>query len=443
MDTPFVGSVNQPLAPPRTASRSTDLSPGCRGLLGETFHWEGLTLVIRGYLRPAGSTEPLVRERLAEELRWRYLEQGALDIADLEGSATVVLFDDHDGEVQAARSATSPFPLYYRAEPGRLLLSDQLAELASQARKTLAADPEAAQAWVEDGTLPARQTLFEGLFRLLPGERITFDHRGLCRFALSTVPPGRLTLALLDVVMRDCLSLLGRPAAILVGHWPSVWLQALRNRHLAEDEMLPASLSLAIDEPDAWAETDWVMHLTQRLGTGHALIPAERPAEDLLATLAATAEPPAADVDLFLAPFSTQMRRSGVRTVLLDWGIDPLGHQLSRDQALLRRAEQALTCLGRAEVEALCPFLDARLPADEGLGLVLKPFLPPLPVLPRRPSLLLAWLRPGQPLADFAQQTRTHGLMSARELEKALARPTERFARLVCYDLWHRLFLES
>jgi hypothetical protein len=64
-------------------------------------------------------------------------------------------------------------------------------------------------------------------------------------------------------------------------------------------------------------------------------------------------------------------------------------------------------------------------------------------VLPRRPSHLLAWLRPGQPFADFAQQTRTHGLMTARELDKAQTRPTARFARLVCYDLWHRLFLES
>src|SRR4051812_7487616 len=117
MNTRSLDSLNDALvsSPTTTPSSDTpaDACPDSKGVQGETFRWEELTLVIRGYLRPAGSTETLLHERLAEELRWRYLEQGALDLSELEGSATVALFDDHTGEVQAARSLTSPFPLFY------------------------------------------------------------------------------------------------------------------------------------------------------------------------------------------------------------------------------------------------------------------------------------------------------------------------------------------
>ena len=155
-------------------------------------------------------------------------------------------------------------------------------------------------------------------------------------------------------------------------------------------------MSLAIDEPDAWAETDWVMRLAQRLGTGHTLIPAERPAEDLLATLAATAEPPAADTDLFLSPFAAQVRRPGVRTVLLDWGVDPSGHELSRDQALLP---------GRAGTDLPGPGGRGSAVPVPGLALArqrraragTQTVAATLPVLPRRPSRLLAWFAPTSP----------------------------------------------
>jgi len=406
--------------------------------------------VIRGYLRPGGTTELPDRERLAGELRWRYLEQGLLDLSELEGSATVALFDAHSGEVQAARTHGSPFPLYYRSESdpeGRHagvqgVLSGNLAELASRVREPLSPDRQASHAWIDQGELPDRQTLFDGVFRLLPGERILFDEKGLRRFAVPPCQAGRLTLAKLDAVMRDCIGLLDRPAAVLAGRWASVCLQVLRNRHLREDELMPTSVSLAVDEPRAWNETDWVMAVAQRLGTGHLLVPAEQPAAALVETLAATAEPPAADLDLFLSPFAAELQRRGLRSVLLDGG-SFLGQEATHDQRMVRRFEHALICLERAKVEALCPFFDSRLSAAGELARILKPLLPILPPPPRPAALLTAWLRPGQPLAHLAEQARTHDLMTTRELDRARLRPTDRLARLVCYDQWHRLFLEN
>ncbi len=102
-----------------------------------------------------------------------------------------------------------------------------------------------------------------------------------------------------------------------------------------------------------------------------------------------------------------------------------------------------MNILKRAGVEALCPFLDSRLPAEGNLGLALKPLLPPLAPPPRPFSLLTAWLRPGQPLAELAEQTSTYDLMTPGELDQLRRRPTDRLARLVCYDLWHRLFVRD
>ncbi len=347
--------------------------------------------------------------------------------------------------MHAARIRGSPFPLFYRIEGDRLVLSHNLAEMARSEHPRLPADPLAARVWIDQGELPEMQTLFAGVFRLLPGERITLDRQGFQREPIPETPPAGLTLEQLDAVMRDCLKQLDRPATVLAGSWPSACLQGLRNRHLAADELLPASVSLAIDEPKAWDNTDWVMRLSQRLGTRNLLLAADRPASALLETLAVTAEPPGSDLELFLAPFTAQLQGGGLRSVLLDCGVSSRGQELTHDPGVIRQAEQVLACLEQAGVEALCPFLDSRLPAGGDLGKILRMLLPPLPPPPcRRPTALLrGWLRPDQPLAEVAAQVRTHGLMTPGELDLARRNPTDRLARLVSYDLWHRLFMED
>lgn len=465
MDTRSLCSQNELVAPIRhdsapLAEESIFGDTGCllglgaQGLREKTFRWDGLTLVIRGYLcacPPAckPSTDPvnvLDRDRLAEELRWRYLEQGTLNLADLQGSATIVLADAQGGQVHAARTAGSPFPLFYAATRGRLHLSHNLALMARSVHQPPAVDLQAARTWIEEGQLPLRQTLFAGVRRLLPGERIILDHNGLQRDSFPCSPSGELTLAQLDAVIQDCMHQLDRPATVLTSRWSSAYLQWLRNRHLGEDELMPPSVSLSLDEPEAWDGTDWVMRLSQRLGTGHLLLAGERPSSALRKTLAVTAEPSEIDLDLFLSSLTEGLKHSGVRSVLFDWGcrlLDQEGDDQNRSS--IRQAEHGMACLEQTGVEALGPFLDSRLPAGAELSNLLQPLLPHVsPPTVRGPTTLLKrWLQPGRPLAGLVEQLRTHKLMTPREVELARRRPTDRLARLVCYDQWHRLFVEQ
>src|SRR4051794_24239634 len=64
-----------------------------RGGCLRVYSWDTLTLLVRGYARPAGSAGPLDLDRLAEELRAQYLEHGTLAVEELDGSFTLALLD--------------------------------------------------------------------------------------------------------------------------------------------------------------------------------------------------------------------------------------------------------------------------------------------------------------------------------------------------------------
>src|SRR5579859_1539998 len=64
-------------------------APACSRL----FTWDGLALMLRGYARPADMQGELDLERVAEELRCHYLEDGTLAVDDLEGSFSLALLD--------------------------------------------------------------------------------------------------------------------------------------------------------------------------------------------------------------------------------------------------------------------------------------------------------------------------------------------------------------
>src|SRR4051794_2260429 len=62
-------------------------APACSRL----FTWDSLAILVRGYARPRGSAGAIDLERVAEEVRCRYLESGTLAVDDLDGSFTLAL----------------------------------------------------------------------------------------------------------------------------------------------------------------------------------------------------------------------------------------------------------------------------------------------------------------------------------------------------------------
>lgn len=120
------------------------------------------------------------------------------------------------------------------------------------------------------------------------------------------------------------------------------------------------------------------------------------------------------------------------------------------------------TLFNRAGADLLCPFMDSRL-----LRLVLS--LPPRQRYPfRQPKGLLkaglarrglrelahrpkrgfgqpvfAWLTPGGPLRPLVERIAAYPFVDRTTLARVKARPTWFLYSLLCYDLWHKLFIDG
>jgi asparagine synthase (glutamine-hydrolysing) len=115
----------------------------------------------------------------------------------------------------------------------------------------------------------------------------------------------------------------------------------------------------------------------------------------------------------------------------------------------------------KAGVDLVCPWLDSRLvrvawgmppavrfPFRRPKGLLKRALERHLPAaLVHRPKLsfgqpVFEWLAPGGQLRTLAEQAGGHDFLPPRAFRTALARPGWFLYSLVCYDVWHKLFVE-
>jgi asparagine synthase (glutamine-hydrolysing) len=554
----------------------TSLFLNARGSCARLFHWDGLVLLVRGYARPSGSTGPLDLERVAQQVRGEYLERGTLAVDGLDGSFSLALLDGPARRVVLYRNLVGTGATYYATTAGGLLFGSNLADLVEAVGTPPSANLDALPTFFLFRTVPGRDTLFDGFFRLLPGEQISWDARGLTRVQRHTfadlrdrpVPAGEALDALeatLAHVVRDCGA--HRPGAVnlLSGGVDSSYLQAVWNR-VGPPCDAPPSVSVSVDHPRTWQDTDYAVTMAEALGTRHRLVPADGPYADYLTDLlAASGEPPnhaqsayfgdlARDVvargfsaglcgegadslfGLGLAGHLTiasaartllpwpPLRRLGAaaaaslrrgelaaairladclddetspqhpinqvacftdrEAVLASFGTAGVADAQARRRALVDRvapvgdlrdrlhaaaylgeaAESAslwATLFNRAGADFLCPFLDSRVLR---LALNLPPavryrFRRPKDLLKRalarrvKPPLanrrklgfgqpVFEWLAPGGQLRPLVERIAAYDFVDRGALERSRVRPNWFLSSLLCYDLWHKLFIE-
>ena len=337
------------------------------GLCCRLFTWEGLVLLLRGYARPANASGPPDLERVAEEVRCHYLEHGDLAVEGLEGSFTLALLDGQARRVLLYRNLVGSGFTYYHVGPDGLLFGSNLADLVDVAADAPRPNRDALPALFLYRCVPGRETLFEDFYRLLPGEQVRYDQRGLARVQRQTLadlrgpaPSGPDALEDLEDtaarILADCAALRPGAANLLSGGVDSSYLQAVWNRVVAADEALPPSFSVSVDHPRSWADTDYAMTASRALGTRHVLVPADGPyAVYLLDALASSAEPPNHVQSAYFGHLARSMLARGATTGLCGEGADSLfglglANQLHNagvvralvPSSLLRRAGAAL-----------------------------------------------------------------------------------------------------
>ncbi len=348
------------------AGADADLAVWAAG--ARLFTWDSLALLLRGYVRPAGTAGSLDLERVAEEIRCHYLEHGELAVDGLEGSFTLALLDGQAGRILLYRNLVGTGFTYYHASANGLLFGNNLADLVDAVGAAPRPNQAALPTFFLYRWVPGRETLFDDFFRLLPGEELRWDARGLTRVQRHTFADlgGEETEAgdaverveaTLTVVLTDCTRLRPGAANLLSGGIDSSYLQALWNRVGSGCYDLPPSWSVSVDHPRTWADTDYAVTASRALGTRHTLVPADGPYADyLLETLAETGEPPNHVQTAYFGHLARAMTTRGTTAALCGEGADSLfglglANQLHNAAALRRLVPGRLT---RGVLAALC-----------------------------------------------------------------------------------------
>ncbi len=274
MDTSFLGGVlNRPTTDaPAAGWNAGDAflradAPGCR-----LFTWDSLAVLIRGYARAPGCVGSPDAETLAGSLRCHYLERGELAVDGLEGSFSVVLIDGAARRVLLYRNLVGAGFTYYHAGLHGFFFGGNLADLVEASEAPRRPNRAVLPLFFLYRFTPGRDTLFEGFQRLLPGEQLRWDERGLTRTQRHTFaelrddhPPADMNAAVervratTEAILADCAALQPAAANLLSGGVDSSYLQAIWNRVIPAGDAPPPSFSVCVDHPRTWLDTDYAV----------------------------------------------------------------------------------------------------------------------------------------------------------------------------------------
>ncbi len=299
------------------------------------FRWDGLAILLRGYARPGGSSGPLDLERIAEELRCHYLEHGSLAVDELEGNFTVALLDSQAERIVLYRNLVGSGFTYYHPTRDGLLFGGNLAELVELAGRPRA-NPGVLPAYFLFRCVPGRETLFRDFYRLLPGEEVSWDRRGLARRQRHTFASLRGPVvgpeealprleAAMTAVLGDCVA--HRPGVVnlLSGGVDSSYLQAVLAQVAPAADGPPTSYSISVAHPTTRLDDQYALTASQALGSRHVLVAADGPyARYLSDSLAATGEPLNHVQSAYFGHLARALRGDGVSAGLCGEGADSL-----------------------------------------------------------------------------------------------------------------------
>ncbi len=297
------------------------------------FKWDGVALLMRGYARAGGGALDL--DAVADDVYRRYRATGSLAVDGLDGAFTLALLDSRAERVVLYRNLIGTGFTYYRATGDGMLFAGNLTELLPllpEARPNRAVLP----AFFLYRCVPGRETLFENVYRLLPGEEVSWEPGRFTRTQRHTfadlkgsaVPAKEAverTDATMAAILRDMEALRPGAANLLSGGVDSSYIQAIYNQDVYRGEELPTSYCIAVDHPMTWIDTDYAVTASMAIGTRHVLTPADGPYQAYLTdALALTGEPLNHVQSAYFGHLAREMADDGVKAGLCGEGADSL-----------------------------------------------------------------------------------------------------------------------
>lgn len=263
-----------------------------------------------------------------------YQEHGTLPTDKWQGSFTVVVLDGRANRVVLYRNLVGSTFTYYTQTAAGFLFGSNLAGLVARAGIPPRANEAVLPAYFLFRFVPGRETLFAGVYRLMPGEQVTFSLDGLARQQQHTLAdlcqPGAIGADAVDRIEGTMGTVLAEAAArspdaanLLSGGVDSSYIQAQWNR--ATPGRQPLSYSVSVDHPRTKADTEYALTAARALGVQHNLVPADEPyVHYLVETIATTGEPPNHVMAAYFGHLAKEMHRRGHVVGLCGEGADSL-----------------------------------------------------------------------------------------------------------------------
>ena len=153
---------------------------------------------------------------------WRSVLAGGR-LADVRGAFALSWCDDTT--VSLARDGIGERTLFYAATPEGFAFASSIRDLLATGRVPRRLNLRAVASYLTYAYLPGRETLVEGVYEVLPGERVSFGPAGLHRDPFWDLPhppadtaseddQARRLRALLENAVRVRLPMISRPVAV-------------------------------------------------------------------------------------------------------------------------------------------------------------------------------------------------------------------------------------
>jgi asparagine synthase (glutamine-hydrolysing) len=307
------------------------------GALTGTYSFGSIVLLVRGYVVPAGSYRVPDPAQVAHEIVRQYQERGELPVDRLEGSFSLALLDGENDRVLLYRGLLGNTFTYYTETRGGFMFAHNLADLIDASDRAPTPNHAALPAFFLTRYVFGRATLAEGYFRLMPGELVRFDAKGLTRSQRLTLadlaedrPIGRDAAERVEEamtrVLADCAAIHPHVANLLSGGVDSSYIQMEWNRATTGPEGgQPRSYSASLDHDRTRTDDEYALSAARALGVSHKFVPIEGPyAPNLLAMIGATAEVPNHVQTVYFPRVADSMVADGVLAGLCGEGADGL-----------------------------------------------------------------------------------------------------------------------
>lgn len=260
-------------------------------------------------------------------------EEHDLDCLDhLRGMFAFALWDSRKRRLLLGRDRLGVKPLYYRREPGRIVFASELRALRELCEKPIEVDSQSVYDFFGFRYVPAPNTFYRGVEKLLPGHILTADSHGVRTKAYWDIPAEEEDPVSVDALAGEVVNHLRESirlrlvsdvplGAFLSGGTDSSAVVAL----MAELGARPLkTFSVGFHEP-GFSELPYARRVAARFKTEHQelVVTAEDMAAELPRLVAFRGEPVAEPTDIALYKISQLAARS-VKVVLAGEGGDEL-----------------------------------------------------------------------------------------------------------------------